>query len=80
MSSDVENRLRDCFRTVFSDLPDPSIGTASHATVQAWDSVATITLINVIEDEFGIEFDLDNAAEFDSFDRFLVYVQSRGTG
>jgi hypothetical protein len=35
---------------------------------------AAITLVNVIEEEFGIEMDLDQLADLDSFSRIEEYV------
>jgi acyl carrier protein len=55
------------FRAVFPDLPETQISQASQASVAAWDSVATITLVNVIQEEFGIELDLDRLEDLDSF-------------
>jgi len=45
-------RLLTCFRTVFGELPDAEILNATTSTLAAWDSVASITLVNVIEEEF----------------------------
>ena len=56
-----------CFRVVFPDLPEAEIPSASQETVAAWDSVAAITLLNVVEEEFGVEMDLDELADLDSF-------------
>ena len=67
-------RLTTCFETVFPDLPAEEIPAASQATVAAWDSVAAITLVNVIEEEFGIEMDLDQLADLDSFSRVRDYL------
>ena len=70
----ITPRLTACFQTVFPDLPAAEIPAASQATVAAWDSVAAITLVNVIEEEFGFEMDLDQLADLDSFSRILDYV------
>jgi acyl carrier protein len=70
-------RLTQCFALVFPDLTDEQIWKASQATVAEWDSVAAITMMNVIEDEFGIAMELDEVAEFDSFERVLEYVSPR---
>ena len=70
-------RLINCFQVVFPDLPVESIATASTATVTAWDSVAAITLMNVLEDEFAMEMDLDDLANLDSFDKIHTYLQKR---
>jgi acyl carrier protein len=58
-------------------LQRAQIPLASNATVEAWDSVATVTLINVIEEEFGIELDLDRVAEFDSFERLIAEIHGQ---
>jgi acyl carrier protein len=67
-------RLTNCFRTVFPDLPEEEIPAANHASVAAWDSVAAITMVNVIEEEFGIQMDFDQLAELDSFSRMHDYL------
>ena len=63
----IEPRLVTCFQAVFPDLPEAAIRHASQATVPAWDSVATITLLNVIDDEFQVLLDYERLAEFNSF-------------
>ena len=55
----------DTFNTC--TIPEAAIRHASQATVPAWDSVATITLLNVIDDEFQVLLDYERLAEFNSF-------------
>jgi acyl carrier protein len=74
----LEQRLKNLFETVFPDLPPEKIESATQETVESWDSVAAITLMNLIEEEFGIEMDLDRAAELTSFSKILVYLKERG--
>jgi len=71
---DIAKRLVGCFQTVFPDLEAKQIPAASQETVAAWDSVATVTLITVIEDEFGVALDLERLQEFDSFSRLYGHV------
>jgi acyl carrier protein len=73
----INTRLINCFKIVFPDLQESQIPGASQAAEPTWDSVAAITLANVIEDEFQIEMDLDLLPELDSFDRILVYLQDK---
>jgi acyl carrier protein len=73
----INNRLVACFKTVFPDLQEAQIPGITQAAEPTWDSVAAITLANVIEDEFQIEMDLDLLPELDSFDRILVYLQDK---
>jgi acyl carrier protein len=65
--NDIADRLIDCFQTVFPEIPAAEIPNATQASVAAWDSAATITLLNVIEDEFEVQLDLDLLPELTSF-------------
>ncbi|HTV64764.1 MAG TPA: phosphopantetheine-binding protein [Bryocella sp.] len=76
-AGNARQRLTKCFEVVFPDLPQDAIAGASTATVSAWDSVAAITLMNVVEDEFGLELDLDDLANLDSFEKLHSYLQNR---
>jgi len=74
---DVKAKLVECFQIVFPDLKEKDIPAASQDTVADWDSVAAITLVNVIEEQFGIEMDLDQIAELDSFEKVRAYLERR---
>jgi acyl carrier protein len=74
----LEQRLKNVFETVFPNLSLEKIESASQESVETWDSVAAITLLNLIEEEFGIEMDLDRAAELTSFPKILEYLKERG--
>jgi acyl carrier protein len=52
--SNEEERLTECFRSVFPDLSSDEILRASSASVATWDSLATVTLVSLIEEEFGV--------------------------
>jgi acyl carrier protein len=71
----IATSLINCFQTVFPDMPASEIPTANQSSVATWDSVAAITLVNVIEEEFGIQMDLDHLAELDSFNRIEEYLR-----
>jgi len=70
----IKNRLAKCFQIVFPDLPASEIPDASQSSLAAWDSIASITLVNVIEEEFEIQMDLDRLADLDSFQKILDYL------
>jgi acyl carrier protein len=44
--------------------------TASLDTVEEWDSVAAATLITSVEEEFGVEFDMEAVEHLTSFQSF----------
>jgi acyl carrier protein len=73
---EVRSRLIKCFETVFPDMPAEQIPNATQTSVANWDSIAAITLLNVIEDEFQITMDLEMAGELDSFSKILDYLKT----
>ena len=64
---DLQVRLGRCFAAVFPNLPESQITSASLDSVEGWDSVAAATLITTIEEEFGVEFDMDTVGELTSY-------------
>ena len=70
-----KRRLANCFSAVFPELSSEEILEASSTTVRTWDSVAVVTLLAVIEEEFGISIDEDDPARFDSFQAILSYLR-----
>jgi acyl carrier protein len=70
-----QRRLANCFWAVFPELSSEEIIQASSTTVEGWNSVAVVTLLSVIEEEFGISITEDDVAQFDSFERILNYLQ-----
>jgi acyl carrier protein len=69
-------RLVSCFQVVFPHLPPEAIPSARQDSTDAWDSVAAITLISVIEDEFQVTLDLERMLELTSFAAFLAYLKA----
>ena len=72
---DVEQRLIRCFQVIFPELSEREIRQASTESVDAWDSIATVTLINVVEEEFGIQVEVENLEDFFSFARWRQYLR-----
>ena len=73
-------RLVNCFQVVFPNLPAEAIPSARQDSIEAWDSVAAITLISVIEDEFQVTVDLERLPELTSFTAFLGYLEAVPAG
>jgi acyl carrier protein len=73
---DMEKRLAACFSAVLPELTAEEITQASAASLASWDSVATVTLIAVIEDEFEVGIEIDDPAQFDSFQGILNYLRN----
>ena len=71
----IEARLQKCFSKVFPDLSADRVRGASVDTVPAWDSLASITLLMLVREEFGIVPDMDRFEEFTSFDGLADYIR-----
>jgi acyl carrier protein len=67
----TEARLTNCFSAIFPELTDEQIHNATSTTVRGWDSVAGVTLIAVVEEEFGVNLDSDELSRLISFRGFL---------
>jgi acyl carrier protein len=64
----VEEKLSYCFSLVFPAL-DPSLRTrATTENTPGWDSVAQVTLLTLVGEEFGIEVDFEEFEGATSFE------------
>jgi acyl carrier protein len=74
---EIQDRLVKCFENVFPDLAANEIAHCSQESNKKWDSITAITLVNVIEDEFGFQMDFEILPELNSFERVLSYVRTQ---
>lgn len=73
----VSERLITCFQNVFAGLDRTRIPSARQADIAAWDSIAHVTLLSVIGEEFGIDIDFEDFESATSFPTILEFVQAR---
>lgn len=73
---DMERRLTECFSAVLPEVTAEEISQATAASLASWDSVTTVTLIAVIEEEFDVCIEIDDPAQFDSFQGILKYLRN----
>jgi len=76
---DLEGKLIDCFAVVFPDLAREEVRLASMASVPGWDSMASINLVAVIEEEFGIQLEIEELADMASFASVLDLLHQKKT-
>lgn len=70
-------RLQKCFAAVFPGLSSDEILRASSASIATWDSLATVTLVSVIEEEFGITIAPEEYEYMISFDLVSECLESK---
>jgi acyl carrier protein len=71
---DLDDRLVRCFSSVFPELSGEEIRSASAESLSDWDSFATVTLVALLEEEFGLEIDPGDLGRLLSFERVRSYI------
>jgi acyl carrier protein len=72
--TDTDATLQRCFVALFPDLPKDRIPDARVDTVPEWDSLASVTLVALLEEELGIEIDDLDLPELRSYAAVREYV------
>jgi acyl carrier protein len=75
----LQHRLVRCFSSVFPDLNEEQIRNASVESVSGWHSLASVTLISVVQEEFGVQVSLADLPNLVSFSAVQNYVQHHVT-
>lgn len=71
-------RLRKVFRTAL-EMPDESqVDSLEYRGIEKWDSLAHMSLVAAIEDEFGVMLDTDEVIDLSSFDRARQILEKHG--
>ena len=77
--NDTKEKVARCFSNVFPDIRQDEIPRASTASLAAWDSVAHITLLSSIAEEFGVDFELEDFEELVSYPLIVDYLENKST-
>lgn len=74
---DVQDKLSRCFTALFPGLRAEDIPLASQENVPEWDSLAAITMMRMIEEEFEVQLDFEELENLTSFEGICEYLSSR---
>jgi len=66
--NDVESRLMRCVASIFPALSEEEIRSLNIAELMAVDSLAAVTLVSLLDEEFAVDFDLEELLTMGSFD------------
>jgi hypothetical protein len=72
--SENQERLHRCFELAFPGIGSNEVLNGSVATIAAWDSIANINLLCLIEEEFQIEIPASDLETLTSFPLILRYL------
>jgi acyl carrier protein len=76
---DVEQKLTKCFSAVLPELSPEEIRRSTPNTTGDWDSLTVVTVMALIQEEFGVDLDVCDMAENFSFDSVLSRLtEARG--
>jgi acyl carrier protein len=77
MQDEHLERLVGCFEKVFPNLSRSDISAADHGSIAAWDSLAHVTLLSLVGEEFGIDIDFEEFEGATSFAAILDLVRAK---
>ena len=75
--NDIKERVARCFVNVFPDLPPAELERASTTSLASWDSVAQVTLLSSLEEEFGVTFEMDDFDGLVSYPLIVDYLETK---
>jgi acyl carrier protein len=75
--SNIPERVSRCFANVFPDLREEEIPRASTTSLATWDSVAHVTLLSAIAEEFGQSFELEDFEELISYPLIVDHLENK---
>jgi len=78
--NDTKEKVTRCFSAVFPNLRYGEIPRASTNSLAAWGSVAHVTLLSSIEEEFGLDLELEDFEELVSYALILERLENKSTG
>jgi acyl carrier protein len=73
-------RLMGCFEKVFPNLSRSDIPAAAQNNVAEWDSLAQVTILSLVREEFGVDIDFEEFEDATSFAAILELVSVRNAG
>jgi acyl carrier protein len=73
--SEQNDRLVRCFASVFPTLSDEEIRTSNVVPLLNVDSLAGVTLVTLIDQEFGVSVDLPDLVELGSFEAISQFLR-----
>lgn len=75
--NDISQRVTNCFLNIFPDADPQAIPTATNENFPGWDSIAQVTLLASIAEEFSIELEMSDFEELVSFPLIVSTLEQR---
>jgi len=75
--TESQDRLVRCFSSVFPTLSEAEIRASDVVPLFDLDSLAGVTLVTLIDQEFGVNVDLPDLLELGSFEAISQFLRKR---
>ena len=75
--TELRQRLVNCFSTVFPGNSQEVLIAATPDSIEAWDSTNHFLLLQIVEEEFGLQISEDSAGQVLSFAEFEAYLGAK---
>jgi acyl carrier protein len=76
--NNTDDRLMRCFVSVFPNATRDDIRAVKFDELTGWDSLRGVTLLAVLDEEFGVQVDLGELLELETFDAVKLSFLQRG--
>lgn len=73
-----DDRLMRCFASAFPNATRDEMRTAKFEAIPGWDSLRGVMLLAVLDEEFGVQLDLPELLELETFDYVKRFLSQRG--
>ncbi len=77
--SEQDDRLVQCFAAVFPTLSEEEIRASKVVPLFDLDSLAGVTLVTLIDEEFGVSVELSDLLELDSFEAVSQFLRKQNS-
>jgi acyl carrier protein len=72
------DRLRGVFRSSLELADDFDVDGLTYRGIESWDSLAHMSLVAAMEDEFGVMIDTEDVIDMSSFDKAREILAKQG--
>ena len=76
----ISDKVAHCFSLVFPDMNPSEYYAANTENTSAWDSLAQVTLLSLLGQEFGIEIDYEQFEDANSFEVLTSRIRELSAG
>ena len=79
-TTSIDERLERVFAATFTDLDVAALHSASVETLEAWDSLQSVVVMTLLEEEFAVAISPLDLPQLSSFDSVREYLVAKGVG